>query len=414
MSRRAPTGPAPELPPRSSPKLVEETREFEFLTPMFGGGTSARESDLITPVRVPSIRGQLRFWWRAANPRGLQTVDELREVEAGVFGDTSHRSPLVVRVVKQPKPPIAIDIFEDFLKGERWRTRDLFGPDITYGAFPLRGERNRAGVVVKQHGQLHKLDRFTLCFRYPENIRSDVEAAVWAWSTFGGLGARTRRGFGAIQAVNQTSKLDDGFDKHVQPAPEGWMGWPRIRHFQAGQHQHQDALAAQQSLLNALRDMRQGEGRGRRERNGRQTPGRSYWPEPDALRRIARRWASDHEKPLTSIDAFPRAVFGLPIVFHFKDPGDPEDTHLVSVDDRDRWASPLVFRPLRIGEKYAAVAVELCPRPSRARIKNGREVDVQVPEQEARAMSPPRRPIDPADPHLQFLDPIAAFFRRIP
>lgn len=399
MSR--PASKAPVLPARGVPELIEETREFEFLTPMFGGGTKVREFDPITPVRVPSIRGQLRFWWRAANPRGLSTLEELSKAEAEVFGNTSKRSPLVLSVAEQPSRPSPMEV----LDGRHGAVRGLEG--LAYGAFPLRGQND------EKHGVLFRFDspRFTLRLRYPAKIQADVDAAVWAWSTFGGLGARTRRGFGAIQAVNQTLKIEDAFARYVRPAPEAWTGWPRLRRFRVGSQHHPDGLAAQQSLLKLLRDMRQGEGIGRRAGSRPGGFGRSYWPEPDALRRITGRTTPQHKTPLTTADAFPRAAFGLPIVFHFKDRGDP-NAELQSIAG-DRWASPLVFRPLSVGSKYASVAAELCPRPTRARIKNGRDVEVRVSDQEARAMPTPRR-ADPDTPHLQFIDPIEAFFRRIP
>jgi len=48
-------------------------------------------------------------------------------------------------------------------------------------------------------------------------------------------------------------------------------------------------------------------------------------------------------------DAFPRAEFGLPIVFHFKDYEDPEDAELYPVvngEEKTRMSSPLILRPM--------------------------------------------------------------------
>ena len=36
---------------------------------------------------------------------------------------------------------------------------------------------------------------------YPTQWSAEIEAALWAWETFGGLGARTRRGFGALHLL---------------------------------------------------------------------------------------------------------------------------------------------------------------------------------------------------------------------
>ncbi|MBI5811328.1 MAG: type III-B CRISPR module RAMP protein Cmr1, partial [Meiothermus silvanus] len=44
---------------------VVETRKYELLTPLIGAGSSPFINDLQMPIRGGSIRGVLRFWWRA-------------------------------------------------------------------------------------------------------------------------------------------------------------------------------------------------------------------------------------------------------------------------------------------------------------------------------------------------------------
>lgn len=51
------TGPASAVP--------RWTFRVSLLTPVFGGGVMPAEVEEDRPFRVPSIRGQLRFWWRA-------------------------------------------------------------------------------------------------------------------------------------------------------------------------------------------------------------------------------------------------------------------------------------------------------------------------------------------------------------
>src|SRR5215213_3096694 len=70
---------APPLPANTKRRAENaETRTYGFLTYVMGGGVRIREhqklSDPVTPVRSASIRGQLRFWWRACNPSGCKTV----------------------------------------------------------------------------------------------------------------------------------------------------------------------------------------------------------------------------------------------------------------------------------------------------------------------------------------------------
>ncbi len=46
-------------------------------------------ADGTTPeLRAPSIKGALRFWWRAMN--GHLSLEELRKQESDLFGNTEH------------------------------------------------------------------------------------------------------------------------------------------------------------------------------------------------------------------------------------------------------------------------------------------------------------------------------------
>ena len=106
-------------------------------------------------------------------------------------------------------------------------------------------------------------------------------------------------------------------------------------------------------------------------------PGRSRWPEPDSIRRHKRRSRTRTSSPRHACQAgqYPRAAFGLPIVFHFKDSGrgDPrrmggKSLTLAPTDTvdarqrpvrRDRMASPLILRPYFDGKQYRPLALLL-------------------------------------------------------
>ena len=65
-----------------------------------------------------------------------------------------------------------------------------------------------------------------------------------------------------------------------------------------------------------------------------------------------------HEPEHRARGFYPRAAFGLPIVFHFKDGEDPRDQVLNPVG-HDRMASPLILRPWFDGRQYRPVALLL-------------------------------------------------------
>ena len=69
---------------------------------------------------------------------------------------------------------------------------------LPYVAFPFQGEN-----PTKTGAQTPALyypagGAFDLVLKYPREMEIEVEAAVWAWVNFGGLGARTRRGCGTL------------------------------------------------------------------------------------------------------------------------------------------------------------------------------------------------------------------------
>ena len=88
MRRFAPPCLTDSLPlPSSTPSpqwLLELSLPLECITPVLGGGTRSRQPDALDPVRVSSLRGILRHWWRIV---GKETDSaKLRAEEAALWG----------------------------------------------------------------------------------------------------------------------------------------------------------------------------------------------------------------------------------------------------------------------------------------------------------------------------------------
>ena len=84
------------------------------------------------------------------------------------------------------------------------------------------------------------------------------------------------------------------------------------------------------------------------------------------MRFAARKPATPNHAPVKQGGGFPRAAFGLPIIFHFKDYSDPEDNTLNVVgseaDGKNtelRLASPLIVKPWAIASANQAVPLLL-------------------------------------------------------
>ncbi|KGQ21371.1 type III-B CRISPR module RAMP protein Cmr1 [Thermus filiformis] len=362
------------LSKRKTDEVVLE-RTYRLLTPLFGGGVEPKKADPVSVVRATEVRGQLRFWWRAV--RGWRSggrLEELWKLEAQIFGSAGEggASPLWV----------AVETLEEGREVEIKEIKEKGRVVQWYLGFPLRDGKVwspvREGVC------------FRLRLRFPEALKEEVEAALWAWQTFGGLGARTRRGFGALALEGAPSpdekEVREGLKRYSQ---EG--GWPPdVPHLTPG------SLVRVVNLpWRALAERYQAFRQDRNPGQGNQ-PGRSRWPEPDEVRRLQNRHAQKHP-PCHPVRKFPRGQFGLPIIFHFKDGGDPEDATLQG-QEADRLASPLLFRPLDEGR--CLVAVLEAPRVPPGGVvlrwgNGGKSVQVELTPQEAAEIPVLKRKTDP-------------------
>jgi CRISPR-associated protein Cmr1 len=184
--------------------------------------------------------------------------------------------------------------------------------------------------------------------RYPKEVAAEMETALAWWASFGGLGARTRRGFGAIQIANVPLIIA----KTVEEAGG------RLQLTGSGSTK---ADTEWKTAIDRLFSFRQKGSMARKAGNPR--PGRSYWPEPDQIRRFTNVYLPRHAPEHVAENVFPRAAFGLPITFKFYSPA-PENyaVELIPESDSDcsdRMASPLILRPYWNGEKWQPAALLL-------------------------------------------------------
>jgi CRISPR-associated protein Cmr1 len=205
-----------------------------------------------------------------------------------------------------------------------------------YALFPGQGKASAQGIEKDPAKLLKPGASWELEVQYSDDCTADQQKEVnttlrW-WASFGSVGGRGRRGLGAIQIT----KL-----KNISPAEVKESSCTLI--MQQSNGGYSDALNAWKEGLTALQQFRQGKEIGRNPGSDNR-PGRSRWPEPDAIRRITQKNAPAHSPVHPAGDLFPRAQFGLPIIFHFKDRADPQDVTLKPVG-AERMASPLIIRP---------------------------------------------------------------------
>lgn len=366
----------PEPPESWTPPEPPGGREFkiELITPLFGGGVITRENDISFPFRPTSIRGQLEFWWRATGGKMSNSLQQLRQEQSKIWGNTEQASQVQIVVEGATAgPPMACARYETDPKNpgkyKSMPTWDSQFQNASYALFPFQGQRGQGGTKIDvQPASCILKGSFVLRIQCPDKLWPEVEQALWVWANFGGLGSRTRRGCGAIRcptlAPKDRQELVNRLKPFVRNTPT--QPWPIFAKTILIGPEESNALSAWSKVIQLLRDFRQGVNIGRNPGEIPNRPGRSRWPEPETIRRVTKKRHAKHAR-MQHIpdDAFPRAELGLPIVFHFKDPGEPEDTVLYPGPDgkgnkRERMASPLILRPVALQNgKFVPVVVQL-------------------------------------------------------
>lgn len=152
---------------------------FRIVTPLFLAGANQQQAEL----RLPSIKGALRFWYRAVDP-------EYRKWEGKIFGSTDLGEGQSRFLMRMPH-------------------KDLKNNKYQKG---IPSSLDYLGFFLKKNGRRYLMDKeFTLSFMLrPFKKKEDKKteeslqywrrlmASIWLLGHIGGLGSRSRRGFGTL------------------------------------------------------------------------------------------------------------------------------------------------------------------------------------------------------------------------
>jgi len=178
--------------------------KFTIVTPMFLGGHGGEPDDGIRP---PSIKGALRFWWRALNwsKHRLVCSDDvsafiaMHREEARLFGHAAEKqskngqASFLLRVTLNPSGKSEKNNVLNAKAGAHY-----FG----YGLMSTAGKLTR--------GCLNRGQDFELTLLFRNGIDTSIRDALIAWGLLGGLGSRTRRAYGsvALKSIEVDGKED--------------------------------------------------------------------------------------------------------------------------------------------------------------------------------------------------------------
>lgn len=167
------------------------TAKYRVVTPMFLSGADQDHAEL----RLPSFKGALRFWWRAISAgRFNGNLKALRKAEDALFGSTrTGQSRVRMRIVDQSIQPKIQNKFQ----------RNTWQSYIGYGLIDKSEQEQREYITPDSW--------FTVelgCSRCDDGQRQALREALIAVGLLGGLGSRSRNGWGSLTLENLS-----GFDR---------------------------------------------------------------------------------------------------------------------------------------------------------------------------------------------------------
>lgn len=197
-----------------------QNRRADFLchvqltTPGFLGGPKQYDP-AGCDLREATLRGQLRWWWRTMHASWL-TVDDLRRLEAAVWGNTDVSG--AVRITVTPAKNnvaggIPFDrrdvIYKSRLPkpGNRKTAQGLtyfsYGTDEKNGRRPYKpvGSQWQIEIIVRQAHLPDGKDVRLLDGINADRICRQAQASLWLLTQFGGVGAKGRKGFGSLKCL---------------------------------------------------------------------------------------------------------------------------------------------------------------------------------------------------------------------
>ena len=172
--------------------------ECESVTPIFMYGADGKTPEL----RPASIKGLMRFWWRAIN--GDLSLDELKKQEDEIFGSTDRRSKVIIY-------PIDIISESDFKISPTPHHKTGYCNDDNKNCF----YRNKQ--CMKANKKRAKIYEFNIKMSIKSNEYLDKDSLIELFkisTLLGGFGQRSRRGFGSIQ-VNGSEVLTSPNDIEI-------------------------------------------------------------------------------------------------------------------------------------------------------------------------------------------------------
>lgn len=178
--------------------LVKSDLEIKlhFASPAFLRGASDEGA-----LRVSTLRGMLRWWWRWVF-RSVLPEQDVKKLESVVWGgcDEKVKSSCISLALSCKNPGRAVPFIKQ-QKTPRHNFRQLRTSGLAYLAYGM-DEKTVRRQVLEVNRQLEWVLRVAVNSRKSgmskESLLAHLKLAVWALSSYGGVGAKARKGFGSL------------------------------------------------------------------------------------------------------------------------------------------------------------------------------------------------------------------------
>lgn len=159
------------------------TAIYKVITPLFMSGEDQAKAEL----RVPSIKGNLRFWYRATALPHLGSWQSVKEEEQRLFGSSdTGQGQFLIRL----KTVVNAGITN---KSQRWN--DTGSAYLGYGLINWSSGQNQNSRPFINPGTIFSVE---IKIKPGFSDLASIKRALTAIGLFGGLGARSRHGFGSL------------------------------------------------------------------------------------------------------------------------------------------------------------------------------------------------------------------------
>ena len=322
-------------------QMNQKTYEIEFITPCFCAG----EDQTVAEVRAPSIRGQLRWWYRALGGFRVQT-GSTKDAEAEIFGSISEKkiqkSKLVIRIINEElvKEKRTIDDFG-------WQSISSNCGYLLFNLRPTKDQRNSNKLPKKGVILPHPKSKVSikLIWKGDSNYWKSIQALWNVFTTFGSLGSRSRRGFGSINSLSDLAKIDTAYLTRYFKNPEN-ISIKKFDNYNPGNWE-----IALESLGQWLKEWRSRGRSGQNKREKDSYPGFNYAE-------------NDHDLGVEVLSSGKtnrkanRASIGLPIIQRYsKGKGTLNWDYTSGDGETGRFASPVILRIIKQGDDYIPLII---------------------------------------------------------